>query len=76
MVSILVGMENVSRAKDLIAKLDRSRLRDRLSVEDNAISMATGRGRLPASWFSVVSEECASAGIPCPPDLFGMRGVS
>lgn len=62
--------------KDLIAGLDRAKIRARLNIEDNAISMALSRNRFPAAWFVAFSEECESAGLPCPPEFFGMRGVS
>lgn len=68
-------MTNPDKVRDLVTQIGRAHLRERLSVEDNAISMAIGRGRLSATWFAIFSEECAARGISCPPELFGMRGA-
>lgn len=69
-------MSNPDKIRDLITQIGRAHLRERLSVENNTISMAIGRGRLPATWFAVITEECADRGISCPPELFGMRGAT
>lgn len=59
---------------ELLDKLDRKRIAGRLGVKDHALTMAVARNRLPASWYAVVTEECASVGVECPPELFGMKG--
>jgi hypothetical protein len=59
---------------ELLAKLDRKRIAARLGVSEHALTVAAGRGRLSASWFAAISEECAGDGIACPPELFGMKG--
>lgn len=67
---------NTATPKHILDQIDRQRLQHRLKVKAHALSMAISRGKFPASWFPIVSEECAEAGIECPVAAFAFRDAA
>ena len=63
-------------ASQFADKVGRQRMADEVGVLATAVSNAVVRGRFPSSWFVVCKALAASEGIPCPPDLFGMKSHS
>ena len=67
----------MTTAKSIAVALGRRRIAAAVGVVRTAVSNAIVRDKqFPASWYVAVSRLCAEDGIECPPELFGMRGIS
>lgn len=63
-------------ARDIIDALDRREIMARLDVSKQTVSSAYKADRLPASWFPVIEDMCAGAGIACPMTAFSFKAAS
>ncbi len=63
----------MSSARQIVTQLGSRRVADALGVSKSAVTNATARGELPASWFVVLSHLCGDEGIDCPLDAFGFK---
>jgi hypothetical protein len=63
----------MSDVRTIVTHFGRSRLSAVLGVNVNQISNVVSDGRFPANWYAVLSDMCASEGIPCPLRLFAMK---
>jgi len=60
--------------KEIVDVLGREAIMARLDIKKSAISQACIAGRFPSSWFAVISDMCAEAGIECRRSLFSFKG--
>lgn len=63
----------MTQASDFAKAIGRRQLAQATGVGLTAISNAVVRNKFPASWYLAAQDLAAAKGIPCPPDLFGMK---
>lgn len=61
-------------ASEIVNEIGRSHLAGLLGVVETSISNSVKKGKFPARWYKVVSEECSARGMDCPFSLFSFTG--
>lgn len=60
-------MENVSEFLDTVGRVDFT---EQTGLSPQSISRAVAENMMPAGWYPLVREVCASAGVAVPEHLF------
>lgn len=63
----------MSKVKDIVAAVGRSRIRDTLGVTEPSISRAIALGHFPANWYPAIRDLAAQNGVYVPEELFNWK---
>ncbi|MGH1414857.1 MAG: hypothetical protein ACRBB0_15320 [Pelagimonas sp.] len=66
-------MENT--AEKFADTVGRKKIADAVGVGLTAVSNCVVRGRFSSAWHEACRQLATSAGVDCPPELFGQKGI-